>query len=66
MLTMHADALLDQAAVAAAAGRPGDARRAAQAALARYQAKGNRPGAARAEAACRKYPDELGVSGTTG
>jgi hypothetical protein len=51
MLTMHGDALLDQAAVAVAAARPGDARRAAQAALALYQAKGNRPGAARAEAA---------------
>ena len=47
MLTMHGDALLDQAAVAAAAGRPADARRAAQAALALYQAKGNRPGASR-------------------
>jgi hypothetical protein len=51
MLTMRGDALLDQAAVAAAVGRPGDAARAAQAALALYQAKGNRPGAARAEAA---------------
>jgi hypothetical protein len=50
MLTMRGDALLDQAAVAAAAGRPGDARRAAEAALALYQAKDNRPGAARAEA----------------
>jgi hypothetical protein len=49
MLTMRADALLDQAAVATAAGRPGDARRAAQAALALYRAKGNQPGAARAE-----------------
>jgi hypothetical protein len=48
---MRGDALLDQAAVAAAAGRPGDARRAAEAALALYQAKDNRPGAARAEAA---------------
>jgi hypothetical protein len=48
---MRADALLDQAAVAAAAGRPGDAHRAARAALALYQAKGNRPGAAQAEAA---------------
>jgi hypothetical protein len=51
MLTMRGDALLDQAAVAAAAGRPGDARRAALAALELYRAKGNRPGAARAEAA---------------
>jgi class 3 adenylate cyclase/tetratricopeptide (TPR) repeat protein len=51
VLSMRADALLDQAAVAAAAGRPGDARRSASAALALYQAKGNRPGAARAEAA---------------
>jgi len=51
MLTMRGDALLDQAAVAAAAGRPGDAARAAEAALALYRAKGNRPGAARAEAA---------------
>jgi class 3 adenylate cyclase len=50
MLTMRGDALLDQAAVAAAAGRPADARRAAEAALALYQAKGNRPGAERAEA----------------
>jgi hypothetical protein len=50
MLTMRGDALLDQAAVAAAAGRPGDAARAAEAALALYRAKGNRPGAARAEA----------------
>ena len=64
MLSMHADALLDQAAVAVAAGRPGDARRDARAALALYQAKGNRSGAARAEAADRKYPEELGVSGT--
>ena len=51
MLTMRGDALLDQAAVAAAAGRPADAARAARAALALYQAKGNRPGAARAEEA---------------
>jgi class 3 adenylate cyclase/predicted negative regulator of RcsB-dependent stress response len=51
MLTMRGDALLDQAAVAAAAARPGDARRAAEAALALYQAKDNRPGAARAQAA---------------
>jgi class 3 adenylate cyclase len=51
MLTMRGDALLDQAAVAAAAGRPGDAARAAADALALYRAKGNRPGAARAEAA---------------
>ena len=53
MLTMHGDALLDQAAVADAAARPGDARRAAQAALALYRAKGNRPGASRAEAAAQ-------------
>ena len=53
MLAMHGDALLDQAAVADAAARPADARRAAQAALALYQAKGNRPGASRAEAAAR-------------
>jgi hypothetical protein len=51
MLTMRADALLDQAAVAAAAGRPADAVRHAQAALALYRAKGNLAGAARAEAA---------------
>jgi len=51
MLTMRGDALLDQAAVAAAAVRPGDAHRAAEAALALYQAKDNRPGAARARAA---------------
>jgi class 3 adenylate cyclase len=51
MLTMRADALLDQAAVAAAAGRPDDARRAALAALELYRAKANRPGMARAEAA---------------
>jgi class 3 adenylate cyclase/tetratricopeptide (TPR) repeat protein len=51
MLTMRADALLDQTAVAAAGGRPGDARRAATAALALYRAKGNLAGAARAEAA---------------
>jgi len=51
VLSMRGDALLDQAAVAAAAGRPGDAHRAARAALALYQAKGNRPGAAQAEAA---------------
>jgi hypothetical protein len=37
--------------VAAAAGRPGDASGHAQAALALYQAKGNQPGATRAEAA---------------
>jgi len=53
MLTMRADALLDQAAVAAAAGRAGTARRAAEAALALYRAKGNRPGGARAESAAR-------------
>jgi hypothetical protein len=40
MLTMHGDALLDQAVVAAAAGRPGDAARAARDALALYQAQG--------------------------
>jgi hypothetical protein len=51
MLTMRGDALLDRAAVAEAAGRPDDARRAALAALELYRAKGNRPGAARAEAA---------------
>jgi class 3 adenylate cyclase/tetratricopeptide (TPR) repeat protein len=51
MLTMRGDALLDQAAVAAAAGRPGDAARAAGDALALYQAKGNRAGATRAQAA---------------
>jgi class 3 adenylate cyclase len=49
MLTMRGDALLDQAAVATAAGRPGDAARAAADALALYQAKGNHAGAARAE-----------------
>jgi class 3 adenylate cyclase len=48
VLSMRADALLDLAAVAAAAAHPGDAAKAAQAALALYQAKGNRPGAARA------------------
>jgi hypothetical protein len=47
---MRADALLDQAVVATAAGRPDHARRSAEAALALYQAKGNRPGATRAEA----------------
>jgi class 3 adenylate cyclase/tetratricopeptide (TPR) repeat protein len=51
MLTMRGDALLDQAAVAAAAARPDDARRAATAALELYRAKGNLVGAARAEAA---------------
>jgi hypothetical protein len=51
MLTMRADALLDQAAVATAAGRPADATGHAQAALALYRAKGNHPGATRAEAA---------------
>jgi hypothetical protein len=50
MLTMRGDALLDQAAVATAAGRPDDAAARAQAALALYRAKGNRPGTARAEA----------------
>jgi AAA ATPase domain/Adenylate and Guanylate cyclase catalytic domain len=44
LLTMHADALLDQAAVASAAARPGDARAGAQAALELYQAKGNLAG----------------------
>jgi hypothetical protein len=51
MLTMRGDALLAQAAVAAAAGRPADATRHAQAALALYRAKGNRPGVTRAAAA---------------
>jgi class 3 adenylate cyclase/tetratricopeptide (TPR) repeat protein len=51
MLTMRGDALLDLAAVAAAAGRPDDARRAALNALDLYRAKGNQPGAARAAAA---------------
>ena len=51
MLSMRGDALLDQAAVAAAAGRPEQARRAAEAALALYRAKGNRSGVTRAEAA---------------
>jgi Tetratricopeptide repeat len=51
MLAMRGDALLDQAAVARAAGRPGDAARAALAALELHWAKGNRPGAAQAEAA---------------
>jgi class 3 adenylate cyclase/tetratricopeptide (TPR) repeat protein len=58
MLTMRGDALLDLAAVADAAGRPGDAARAARAALELYRAKGNRPGAERAEAAAdRRSPD---------
>jgi ATP/maltotriose-dependent transcriptional regulator MalT len=48
VLSMRADALLDQAAVATAAGRPDAAARAARAALALYRAKGNRPGAGRA------------------
>ncbi|HEX2157540.1 MAG TPA: AAA family ATPase, partial [Actinomycetes bacterium] len=61
VLSMRADAHLDQAAVAAAAGHPGHARRAAEAALALYQAKGNRPGAARAEA-FRKRLEDLGSS----
>jgi tetratricopeptide (TPR) repeat protein len=56
VLSMRADARLDQAAVAAAAGRPGDARRAAQAALELFQAKGNRPGTTRAEAAAYPAP----------
>ncbi|HEY6707471.1 MAG TPA: adenylate/guanylate cyclase domain-containing protein [Actinomycetota bacterium] len=56
VLSMRADALLDQAAGAAAAGRPGDARRSALGALALYQAKGNRPGAARAEDALSPAP----------
>jgi class 3 adenylate cyclase len=51
VLSMRADALLDLAAVATAADRSDDAGRAAQAALALYQAKGNRPGAARAAGA---------------
>jgi hypothetical protein len=51
MLTMRGDALLDQAAVAGAAGHADDAGRWALAALALYQAKGNRPGAASAQAA---------------
>jgi class 3 adenylate cyclase len=50
MLTMRGDALLDQATVALAAGRDGDAAAAAHAALELYLAKGNRPGAARARA----------------
>ncbi|HEV2895553.1 MAG TPA: adenylate/guanylate cyclase domain-containing protein, partial [Actinomycetota bacterium] len=56
VLSMRADALLDQAAVASAAGHRDDARQAAQAAIALYQAKGNRPGAARAEAAAHGRP----------
>jgi tetratricopeptide (TPR) repeat protein len=51
MLTMRGDALLDLAAVAAAAARPDHARRAARAALELYRAKGNQPGAAEAQAA---------------
>jgi class 3 adenylate cyclase len=51
MLSMRADALLDRAAVAAAAGRPARARADALAALGLYRAKGNLPGATRAEAA---------------
>jgi class 3 adenylate cyclase len=51
MLTMRGDALCDRAAVLAAAGRPGDATACALAALELYRAKGNRPGAALAEAA---------------
>jgi tetratricopeptide (TPR) repeat protein len=50
VLSMRADAHLDLAAVAATAGHPDQSRHAAEAALALYQAKGNRPGAARAEA----------------
>jgi class 3 adenylate cyclase len=50
MLTMRGDALLDQAAVALATGRDGDAAAGAAAALELYLAKGNRPGAARARA----------------
>jgi class 3 adenylate cyclase len=53
MLTMRGDALLDQAAVADAAGRPEGAARAALAALDLYRAKGNRAGAALAEAAAQ-------------
>ena len=59
VLSMRADALLDQAAVAATAGRSDVARRAAQAALALYQAKGNRPGASRAEAAASGRPTSV-------
>jgi Adenylate and Guanylate cyclase catalytic domain/zinc-ribbon domain len=51
MLAMRGDALLDLAAVAAAAGRDGDAAEAACAALELYLAKGNLPGAARARVA---------------
>jgi hypothetical protein len=51
VLSMRADAHLDQAAVAATAGHRDQARQAAEAALVLYRAKGNRPGAARAEAA---------------
>jgi Double zinc ribbon len=51
MLAMRGDALLDLAAVAAAAGRDGDAAEAASAALELYLAKGNLPGAARARVA---------------
>jgi class 3 adenylate cyclase len=53
MLTMRGDAHLDRTAVVAAAGRPDEAARAALAALALYRAKGNRPGAARAQAAAQ-------------
>ena len=45
--------LRNPAAVAAAAGRPEDAARAALAALDLYRAKGNRAGAALAEAAAQ-------------
>jgi zinc-ribbon domain len=51
MLAMRGDALPDLAAVAAAAGRDGDAAEAASAALELYLAKGNLPGAARARVA---------------
>jgi tetratricopeptide (TPR) repeat protein len=56
MLTMRGDALLDQAAVLAAAGRPANAARAAAAALELYRAKGHRPGVALAEAALHPSP----------
>jgi hypothetical protein len=56
VLSMRADAHLDQAAVAATVGHPDQSRQAAEAALALYQAKGNRPGAVRAEAACQLSP----------
>jgi hypothetical protein len=49
--------------VAATAGHPDQSRQAAQAALALYQAKGNRPGADRAEA-FREHLGELGRTGS--